>query len=144
MNLNLLFVAGRLTRDPQLKYSQKGMPIAEIGMAVNREWTEDGQKKRDVLYVDLTCFGRTAEIASQYLRKGDPVFFEAHLRLERWQDNQGQQRNKLTVIGDRLQLAASKPRSQNDSPTDAGASPPQHGLQDPAPTDQEPDDISFL
>jgi len=113
-------------------------------MAVNREWSEGGQKKQDVTYVDLTCFGRTAEIAFKYLRKCDPAFFEAHLRLDNWQDNHGQQRSKLTVIGDRLQLLAWNPRSQDGTPTGTGGSPPQHGPRDPEAADQGPDSIPFL
>jgi single-strand DNA-binding protein len=78
-NLNRVFLLGRTTRDPEIRYTPKGVPVVELGLAINRTWSEDGQKHEETTFVDVTLWGRTAEIAQQYLRKGSPVFIEGRL-----------------------------------------------------------------
>jgi single-strand DNA-binding protein len=81
------------------------MPVAELGLAVNRIWTEDGEKHEDTTFVDVTLWGRQAEVAGQYLCKGSPVFIEGRLQLDSWEDRQtGQKRSKLKVICEHMQL----------------------------------------
>ena len=104
-NLNRVFLLGRTTRDPEIRYTPKGVPVVELGLAINRTWTEDGQKHEETTFVDVTLWGRTAEIAQQYLRKGSPTFIEGRLQLDSWEDRQtGQKRSKLKVIGEHMQL----------------------------------------
>jgi single-stranded DNA-binding protein len=101
LNVNLLFIAGHLTRDPQIKHSQKGTTIAEIALAIDREWTdESGEKKQNVTFLDLTCFARTGEICERFLTKGDPALFEGRLTVDQWQDrNTGQMQSKMASLG---------------------------------------------
>jgi len=100
VNFNKVILAGNLTRDPELRYTPAGKAIAKFGIAVNRNWTtETGEKKEEVTFVDVDCFGRQAEVISQYLRKGRPVLVEGRLRLDQWDDKTtGQKRSRLGVV----------------------------------------------
>src|SRR5260221_9852185 len=103
-NLNKVFIICRATRDPEIRYTPKGTAVVDLGLAVNRVYSaEDGEKKEETTFVDVTLFGRQAEIAGQYLRKGSPVFLEGRLQLDTWEQN-GQKRSRLRVIGENLQL----------------------------------------
>jgi single-strand DNA-binding protein len=109
-NFNRVILVGNLTRDPELRYTSKGLAIAKIGLAVNRAWkTETGELKEETTFVDIDLFGRTAEIAGQYLKKGNPALIEGRLKLDTWDDKQtNQKRSKLTVVGESLQLLSSR------------------------------------
>src|SRR5215471_154648 len=105
-SFNKVILVGNLTRDPELRYTPKGMAIAKVGLAVNRVWTnEAGEKKEEVTFVDIDIFGRTAENVSQYMRKGSPILIEGRLRLDQWDDKQtGQKRSKLGVVAETVQF----------------------------------------
>ncbi len=105
-NLNKVMLIGNLTRDPDIRYTPKGTAVAELGLAVNRSYTPEGGERRDeTTFVDITLWGRTAELAGQYLRKGRPVYIEGRLQLDTWDDKQtGQKRSKLHVIGEAMQF----------------------------------------
>lgn len=109
-NLNKVMLIGNLTRDPEIKYTPKGTAVADIGLAVNRIYSsESGEKREEVTFIDVTLWGRTAEIAGEYLKKGRPVFIEGRLQLDTWDDKQtGQKRSKLKVVGEGLQLLGSR------------------------------------
>jgi single-strand DNA-binding protein len=108
-NLNRVLLMGNLTRDPDLRYTPKGTPLAEIRLAINRAWTEEGQKHEEVTFVDVILWNRLAEIAQQYLHKGSPVLIEGRLQLDTWEDKQtGQKRSRLRVVGENMQLLGSK------------------------------------
>jgi single-strand DNA-binding protein len=109
-NLNKVMLMGNLTRDPEIKYTPKGTAIAALGMAVNRVWmTEQGEKREEVTFVDVELFGRQAEIAEQYLKKGRPVYIEGRLKLDTWDDKTtGQKRSKMRVVGEVMQFLGSK------------------------------------
>ncbi len=107
-NLNRVLLIGNCTRDIELRYTSSGTEIAEFSIAVNRNWTDqNGNKQQEVTFVDITLFGRLAEIAQQYLCKGAPVFIEGRLQLDTWEQN-GQKRSRLRVIGENLQLLAKR------------------------------------
>ena len=108
-SFNKVILMGNLTRDPELRYTPKGMAIAKIGLAVNRNWTnEAGEKKEEVTFVDVDVFGRTAENVGQYMRKGRPIMIEGRLRLDQWDDKQtGQKRSKLGVVAETVQFLGS-------------------------------------
>ena|SRR6516165_5844549 len=110
MNLNKVMIAGNLTRDPELRYTPKGTAVAELGLAINRVFSDDqGVKKEDATFVDVTLWGRTAEIARQYLHKGSPVFIEGRLQLDTWEGKEsGQKRSRLRVVGENMHLLGSK------------------------------------
>jgi single-strand DNA-binding protein len=105
-SLNKVMLIGNLTRDPELKYTPKGTAIAEIGLAVNRSYTTDtGEKREEVTFVDVELWGRQAELAGEYLKKGRPVFIEGRLKLDTWDDKQtGQKRSKMRVVGEVMQF----------------------------------------
>src|ERR1041385_859725 len=110
-SFNKVILLGNLTRDPEVRYTPKGTAVTEIGMAINRNYTaENGEKREETTFVDVTLWGRTAEIAGEYLKKGRPVFIEGRLQLDTWDDKQsGQKRSKLKVVGEGLQLLGGRP-----------------------------------
>jgi single-strand DNA-binding protein len=110
-SFNKVILLGNLTRDPEVRYTPKGTAVTELGMAVNRVYTaENGEKREETTFVDVTLWGRTAEIAGEYLKKGRPVFIEGRLQLDTWDDKQsGQKRSKLKVVGEGLQLIGGRP-----------------------------------
>ena len=108
---NKVLLLGNLTRDPEVRYTPKGSAVADLGIAVNRQYTLDtGEKREEVTFVDVTFWGRTAEVAGEYLKKGRSVFIEGRLQLDTWDDKQsGQKRSKLKVIGEMMQMLGGRP-----------------------------------
>lgn len=109
-NLNRVLLIGRLTRDPEVRHTPNGSVVADFGLAVNRTWKgNDGQQQEETTFVDVTAWGRTAELAGQYLAKGRQVFVEGRLKLDQWDDKtSGQKRSKLTVVVENLQFLDAK------------------------------------
>lgn len=106
---NRVMLMGNLTRDIDLRHTPGGTAVTDMGMAVNdRRKNQQGEWVDDVTFVDVTLWGRTAEIASEYLRKGSPVFIEGRLKLDTW-EAEGQKKYKLRVVGERLQLLGGRP-----------------------------------
>ena len=108
-SLNKVMLIGNVTRDPEVKYTPKGSAVADIGLAINRTYTnQGGEKVEEVTYVDVELWGRLAEIAGEYAKKGRPIFIEGRLRIDSWEDKQsGQKRSRLKVVGEGLQLLGS-------------------------------------
>lgn len=104
--LNQVLLLGNLTRDPELRYTPKGMAVADLGLAVNRAWSDDqGQRQEETTFVDVTVWGRQAELAREYLVKGRGVLVEGRLQVDSWEDRQsGQRRHKLKVVAENLQF----------------------------------------
>lgn len=123
-SFNKVILLGNLTRDPEVRYTPKGTAVADLGIAVNRTYTaENGEKREEVTFVDVTFWGRTAENAGQYLKKGRPVFIEGRLQLDSWDDKQsGQKRSKLKVVGELLQFLGGRPGGAADGEPDEGGS----------------------
>jgi single-strand DNA-binding protein len=117
-NLNKVLLMGNLTRDPEVRYTPKGTAVAELGIAVNRIYSgENGEKREEVTFVDVTVWGRTAENVGEYLKKGRPVFIEGRLQLDSWEDKQsGQKRNKLKVVADNVQFLGSPRGASSGAP----------------------------
>lgn len=122
-NLNKVQLIGNLTRDPELRHTPKGTAIAEISLAINRSWKDDsGNKQEETTFVDVTLWGRTAELAQQYLFKGNPVYIEGRLNLDTWDDKEtGKKRSKLKVIGENMQFLGAR-ESANRDPNNGGMS----------------------
>lgn len=101
---------GNLTRDPELRYTPSGTPVASFGLAVNRTWKDaNGQQVNDTLFVDITAFSGLADTISRYCRKGSPLFVEGRLKLDTWEDKQtGQRRSRLHVVMEAMQLLSSR------------------------------------
>jgi single-strand DNA-binding protein len=120
-SLNRVLLIGNLTRDPELRYTPKGTAVTEISLAINRILrSEDGERKEETTFVDVVLWSRLAEIAGQYLKKGGSAFVEGRLQLDTWQDQSGQKRSKLRVVGENLQMLGSRPESSG-RPTAAPA-----------------------
>lgn len=101
---NRVILLGNLTRDPELRYTPSGMAVSDIGLAVNdRRKNPAGEWVEETTFVDVTLWGRTAEIAGEYLTKGSPCFIEGRLKLDSWETD-GQKRSKLKVVCEKLQL----------------------------------------
>lgn len=105
MNLNKVFLIGRLTNDPQPKTLPSGQPVCSFGLATSRFFNDKaGQKKQETEFHNIVLFGRLAEIASQYLAKGSLTFIEGRLRTRNWQDKSGNQRYRTEIIAERMQM----------------------------------------
>ena len=104
MYFNRVILIGNVTRDPELKYIPSGTAVAEVGLAINdRRKGANGEWIEETTFVDVTLWGRTAEVASEYLGRGEPCLIEGRLKLDTWEKD-GKKRSKLKVVGDRLQL----------------------------------------
>jgi len=105
MNLNKVFILGNLTNDPEIKSLPSGQAVASFGIATNRFFkTQQGEKRQEAEFHNIIAFGRLAEIASQYLRKGSLAFIEGRIRTRSWQDNSGLKRFRTEIIAESLQL----------------------------------------
>jgi single-strand DNA-binding protein len=159
-NLNKVMLIGNLTRDPELRHTPSGKTVSEIGLAINRTWTNDqGQKQEETTFVDVTLWGRQAEVVQQYVTKGSPIYIEGRLQLDSWDDKEtGKKRSKLRVIAENFQFLSGKPGTpgagngsggyserppQSSSAPQQRSGPPQGASAAPADDFQEDDDIPF-
>ena len=107
-SFNKVILVGNVTRDPELKYIASGTAVTEIGLAVNdRRKTASGEWVEETTFVDVTLWGRTAEIAGEYVTKGSPLLIEGRLKLDTW-EKEGKKNSKLRVVGERMQLLGSR------------------------------------
>lgn len=129
-NVNKVTLIGRITRDIELRYTPKGTAVSELAMAVNRVRTDDsGQKIEETTFVDVTLWGRQAELANQYLAKGREVYIEGRLQLDTWQDKQsGQNRSRLRVVGETMQFLGT---GNSNNSTDNKSQPSQQTQANP-------------
>jgi len=131
-SFNKVILVGNLTRDPEVRYTTGGTAVTEVGMAVSRNWTDrsTNERKEETTFVDVTLWGRTAEVAGEYLSKGRPCLIEGRLQLDQWEDKEtGQRRSKLKVVGETLQLLGSR----NDGGGGGGGRPESGGSQPSRP-----------
>jgi len=111
---NKVVLVGNLTRDVEIRYSQSGSAIGNVGIATSRKWkSQTGEQKDEVMFIDLTFFGRTAEIANQYLRKGSKVLVDGRLQFQQWTAQDGSKRSKHVITVENLQMLDSKADSMN-------------------------------
>jgi len=105
MNLNKVFLIGRLTRDPESRSLPSGQQVTSFGLATDRFYNDkSGQKQQQTEFHNIVLFGRLAEIAAQYLRKGSLTLIEGRLQTRNWQDSAGNKRSKTEIVAERLQL----------------------------------------
>ena len=109
---NKVVLVGNLTRDIELHYTQGGMAIAKTAIATSRKFTSNGEKKEEVMFIDITFFGKSGEVANQYLRKGSKILIEGRLNFEQWVDQNGQKRSKHSVTVENMQMLDSKQDNQ--------------------------------
>lgn|SRR5690349_205294 len=104
-DFNKVFLMGRLTKDPELRYTAGGAPVANLRMAINRVYqSQSGEKKEEVCYVTVVVWRKQAEAAGEYLKKGDPLFVEGRLQSKSWETEDKQKRTVLEVVADRVQF----------------------------------------
>jgi single-strand DNA-binding protein len=118
MNVNKVMIAGRLTRDPQLRYLPNTTPICEFGVVMNRKYKVGDEDRDEATFVDCQAWGKTAEVINQHLAKGKEIFIEGRLKYEAWEDkNGGGKRSKLLVVVDNFQFVGGR------ADGDAGGAP---------------------
>ena len=137
-SFNRVILVGNITRDPQVKYTTGGTAMAEIGLAVNRRYKDaNGQQKDETTFVDVQLWGRTAEIAGEFLRKGSSVLIEGRLQLDTWDDREsGAKRSKLRVVGEQMTMLGNKSgeRTERQEP---------HQNQPDAAPGESPEEVPF-
>ena len=155
---NRVILVGNLTRDPELRYVQTtGMAVCDVGLAVNeRRKNANGEWVDEPIFIDVTLWGRTAEVASEFLTKGAPVLIEGRLKLDTWEGKDGEKRSKLKVTGDRMQMLGTRGAGAPGGPGPQGgarpapqpanqysqAAPPEEDF-GPPPGEPPADDIPF-
>lgn len=131
MNVNICIIGGRLTRDPELRFTPKGVAIANFGIATSRKFKkDDGSENEETLFLDVTAFQKQAELVGQHFKKGSPIFIKGRLKLDQWDDKTtGAKRTKISLLMEEFQFvggkreeadpgAAPAPRTQPKPPTD--------------------------
>lgn len=116
-SFNRVILLGNMVRDPDVRYLQAGTAVVDIGLAVNDRVKRGNEWVDEATFVDVTFFGKTAEVIGQYLKKGSPVLVEGRLKLDQWQTEAGDKRSKLKVVGEKMQMVGGKgeSRQQDDS-----------------------------
>ena len=137
-NVNKVILIGNVTRDPEVKFTSKGSAVADLGLAINRNYTLDnGEKREETTFVDVELWGRLAEIAGEYAKKGRPVYIEGRLRMDTWDDKaSGQKRSRMKVVLEQFQFlgdgrggggaGGGAPSSPGEFDQTGGSSPERH------------------
>ncbi len=118
MNINCLHLAGRLTRDVELKFLPKGTAVARVSVAVSRKFKgNDGEWKEETAFVDVTAWGKQAEVVGQYFKKGSRIYLKGRLKTEKWNDKTtGEERSKLAVTMEEFEFVDGKSSSSDSAP----------------------------
>lgn len=111
---NRAILVGNLTRDVELRYTPGGTAVTDVGLAVNCRVKKNGEWTEEPMFIDVTMWGRTAEVASEYLNKGSNILVEGELRLDSWEDNDGNKRSKHFINCDKMQMMT--PKGGNSKP----------------------------
>jgi single-strand DNA-binding protein len=118
-NLNQVFLIGRLTRDPELRYIPSGKAVANLSLATSSVFTtQEGERKEETCFVRIVVWGKQAENCSQYLGKGSQIFAEGRLQSRSWETEDGVKRNTLEVVARRIQfldkIESGKPTEEDE------------------------------
>lgn len=138
---NKIIMVGNLTRDVELKYLPSGSAVATIGLASNRRYKkQDGTQAEEVCFVDVKLFGRTAEVANQYLKKGSQILIEGRLTLETWNDANGQKKSKHTITAESMQMLGRAQGGESSyTPQNNDYAPSQSSYSQPTQTQSVPE-----
>lgn len=124
VSLNKAIVAGNLTRDPEIRYTQSGQAVAGLDLAINNYFTsKSGEKKEETVFIHVVVWGKQAESIQNYLSKGSPVLIEGRLQLDNWNTKEGEKRSRLKILAQRVQFLSSG-KSRNN----AEMSTPENGF----------------
>ncbi|MEM7165245.1 MAG: single-stranded DNA-binding protein [Planctomycetota bacterium] len=145
MDFNKVLLIGNLTRDPEMRYSGSGAGICKFGVAVNRKYRkQDGDMQEETTFVDIVVFGRQAETCNEYLKKGSGALIEGRLNYESWQAQDGSKRNKLSVVGERVQFMPRGGGGGGGGRGDYGGGAQQHSMEPPSSGGESfDDDVPF-
>ncbi len=153
LELNKVLLTGRLTFDPEIRHTSSGMAVCDLKIASNRRGY--GDRADEVLFIQVTAWGKTAEFCSQYLSKGKGIYVEGRLKLDSWQDKKdGSKRERVSIVADRVQFAESRAeeeqrsgggggRSEGGGGYDRGGSSSGNAPAGGAPPDKTDDDLPF-
>lgn len=144
-NLNKVMIMGRVTRDPESRYTPSGTAILDLSLAVNRKIKSAEEIKEEVTFVDVTFWGKAAEVLAKYVTKGKPLYIEGRLHLDTWEDKQtGQKKTRLKIIGEEFEFLGDNKDSNNASTQrhapPSSAPPQQQPYRQPARQSVPPDD----
>lgn len=154
-SLNKVLLIGNLTRDPEVRMMSSGRPVCNFGIALNRSYKDsEGNKREEVTFVDVECFGPRAEAVGRFFSKGRPIFIEGRLKLDQWESKEGEKRSAIRVVLDNFEFVDSGKSDGSSSPNDSipqptrapdalesSVSPPK---EDSPPTDPDLDeDVPF-
>jgi len=145
MNLNKIFIIGRLTRDPEARTLPSGQSVSNFGMATNRAWTnqETKEKQEQTEFHNIVAFGRLAEICNQYLKKGSLTFIEGRIQTRNWQDQKGETKYRTEIVAETLQMGP-RPQSQNkDDKQEKSEEIPEVQVDEPEKEEIKNEDIPF-
>ncbi|MBQ6534824.1 MAG: single-stranded DNA-binding protein [Opitutales bacterium] len=157
-SFNKVILMGNLTRDPELRQTQSGTSVCRFSIAVNRSYSsQDGSMRDETCFVEIDCFGKSAENVAKYFSKGRPILVEGRLRQDSWEDKQtGQKRTKLMVVLERFEFVGSRNSDGNSGGGYSGGNSgggydneytpqPRGGSRQPRPRndDMEDDDVPF-
>ena len=138
-NVNKVFLLGRLTRDPELRYTPSGTAVAEFGLAVNRKTGKGDDARDEPLFVDVVAWAKTAEVIEQYCRKGASLHVEGRLQMDQWDGKDGKKHTRIKVVAEQVQFIGQRQSSDEPAPPPAQSSGPEPG----APPDEPPRDDSI-
>ena len=122
---NKIVLVGNLTKDIDLRYTQGGAAIGSCGIAVTHKYTLNGEKREETCFIDITFFGKQAEIANQYLGKGSKLLVEGRLKFDQWQDNNGQNRSKHSIAVESMEMLGDAKQNNQDYQQGASKKPQQ-------------------
>lgn len=133
-NFNQVILLGNLTRDVELRHTQSGQALAKFGLAVNRKYTVNGEQKEETCFVDLTAWGRQAEVLNQYVKKGSQLFVQGRLQFSTWEGQDGAKKSKLEVVVENFQFVGSRGGGggMGGGGDDGGEQRPRSGARKPA------------
>lgn len=138
-DLNRVFLMGRLTRDPEVRYTPSGTAVADLGVAVTERYKDrDGNWQEKPVFVDVVVWGRQAETSAEYLFKGSPLFIEGRLQLDQWENQSGEKRSKLRVRADQVSFLGSPRRPGDSTAPGRSAGTPESSSSVPEPTEEPP------
>lgn len=121
-SLNKVILVGNLTRDLEMRDLPSGNKVGNFGLAVNRRYrTQDGDEREETTFVEIAAFGRSAENIARYCHKGSPLLVEGRLRFESWQNDQGEKRNRLSVVLESFQFLPDGKGGGNSGPSDTSS-----------------------
>ena len=117
-NFNLTVLEGRLVSDPELRYTQNGTALCKFSIANNNDYYKDDELQKQVNFVDVTTWAKLAERCNEYLKKGNRIIINGRLKQDRWQDDNGGNRSKISIVGNQVQFLDLKNGDGDSDETD--------------------------